>query len=146
MVNLIHNIEIGSLTAATIVSFIVSALWYGPLFGSTWLEYSHLNQKKLEDYRNENKTEKNLIAVVCSFLTALLLLNLINLLHVNFWTDVLYLAFGLWLGWIFTSLLNDFLWSPTKKEVFFINITHHLVNLAAQGLTIYFIERKLRAL
>jgi len=146
MVNLIHSVNFGSLTAATAASFIVSAIWYGPLFGEYWLEYSHLNRKKLEDYKNEHKHEKGFLAVLCSFLVALVISNLQDLLDVKSYCDAAWLAFAIWLGYIFTTLVGNFLWDITKKQVLFVNLAHQLVNLTVQALIIYFIEDRLPAL
>lgn len=129
------------LTICGIVSFLISAIWFGPLFGKVWLEYSHLNQKKMEDIQSEKRGKKLTIAAAGTLLTSVIYSWFIWRCSItSIWELVLFDAL-ICTGFLFTNMLNGVLWGRQKIQTVLINLSYQFVNLLGQGIIILILNR-----
>src|SRR3989344_8789314 len=109
-----------ALIAAGVVSMIVGFVWYGPLFGKTWIKLS--GHKEMGDKKDMPKTYGIMFAA--SLVTAYVLL----VLGANLMT-----AFWIWLGFQATLLLQSVLFEGKSWNLYFLNAGHQLVSLMAMS-------------
>lgn len=115
---------------AALSSFIVGWIWYGPLFGKTWM--------RLHGFSKDDLTEGTLsmpvIMVVNYIATALAALAI-----AMFIGPEANAGFGIFAGimiavfWIGTSRLNDVLYERKPWGLFFINVGYYLVIYVIMG-------------
>ncbi len=122
-----------ALLLSTVASFFISSLWYGPIFGEIWLEYSPFNRKKLEDIRNDNKYLRIAIAILATLFTAFVFEIVIHTVGISNYVELLVLALVVSLGFIGPNMIYDVIWGKTKLINFFINLGYQFVNLLVQG-------------
>lgn len=128
-----------ALFVCTISSFLTSTIWYGPLLGNLWLEYSHLNLKKIEDHQRENKYLKLFIGIAGTLLSTIIYSLLIHNIPIRSISDMVLLA-ALLVGLIGMNAANGVIWGRRKIEYALINLGYQLVNLIVQGLIILILE------
>ena len=125
-----------ALLLSSVASFVISSLWYGPVFGNLWLEYSPFNRKKIEDIRNENKYLRIAIAILATLFTVYIYSIVIHTVGISNYVELLVLALVISLGFIGPNMIYDVIWGKTKLINFFINLGYQFTNLLVQGLII----------
>lgn len=101
---------------ATIIQFVVGALWYSPLlFGKIW---GSVFEMDCSDPELMKKMQKEMMPFyfVQLFLTWLGTASFAGLLPYVVGLSVYHLAFWLWLGFILPILVGSVIWGGTKKK------------------------------
>lgn len=115
---------------AALASFIIGALWYGPLFGKKWMELNGFTKENIQ----EGALSMPVIMVVNYVATALAALAIAMFIGAE--ADA---SFGIFAGimiaifWIGTSRLNDVLYEKKPMGLFWINLGYNLVIYAIMG-------------
>lgn len=115
---------------AALSSFIVGWIWYGPLFGKTWMRLHGFSKDDLI----EGTLSMPVIMVVNYIATALAALAI-----AMFIGPEANAGFGIFAGimiavfWIGTSRLNDVLYERKPWGLFFINVGYYLVIYVIMG-------------
>lgn len=109
-----------ALAAAGVASMVVGFIWYGPLFGKTWMKLT--GKKEMGDKKDMPKTYG--IMFVASMVTAYVL----SVLGADLMT-----AFWIWLGFQATILLNSVFFEGKSWNLYFLNAGHQLVSLLAMS-------------
>lgn len=130
------KLNFGTLGLCCLLSFVISAIWYGPLFGGLWLEYSHFNQKKIEDIQSERKYVKIFIAFLGTFITAAIYSIFIHNLPITEHWELVAFDAVISIGFLFTSMASGVLWGRTRIQCLLINLGYQFVNLLGQGIVI----------
>jgi hypothetical protein len=111
---------------ATVISFFVGWIWYGPLFGKTWMR---LNKIKMSE-KPKGMGKMMLLSFIGTLITATVISILINNLGVSGAVEGFRLVFYLWLGFIAaTTLLGSVLWDGKPWGLFVLNGAYWFVNL-----------------
>lgn len=126
---IISEINFWAVVVAALSSFVIGSLWYGPLFGKTWM--------KLNGFTDENLKEGLSIPAIMGINYAATLLAAFALaLFTGPESDLL---FGAWTGfmvaffWIGTSRLNDVLFERQPLRLFALNAGYYLVVYVIMG-------------
>ena len=127
---ILGNINWLAVIVAALASFIIGWLWYGPLFGNSWM--------KLNGFTKENIQEGGLsmpvILIVNYVATAFAALAIAMFIGAE-----ANAGFGIFAGvmiavfWIGTSRLNDVLYEKKPMGLFWINVGYYLVIYAIMG-------------
>jgi hypothetical protein len=114
---------------AGLIPMITGFLWYGPLFGKQWMKEVGL---KKESMKQPNPVIY-LIMFVGALIQSYVLAHFIS--FANATTTVEGMATGAWaaLGFVATTQLANFLFSGKSKQLYFIDIGYHLLNLLLMG-------------
>ena len=115
-----QNINWTAIIAAGIASMVVGFIWYGPLFGKTWMKLT--GKKEMGDKSKMPMTYG--IMFVGSLVTAYVLSAFGGSLQTAFWA---------WLGFQATLLLGSVLWEGKSWELYCLNASHQLVSLLAMS-------------
>jgi|SRR5882724_6689538 len=121
---------------ATVVNFIIGALWHGPVFGKTWMRLQGFTPESVKSMKL-----KPMQAMILGFISTLVMAFVLALLvgsNLNTAAEALLLAFLLWLGFIVTTLAGSVLWEGRSVKLFLFNIAYQFVALAATALVLAF--------
>jgi hypothetical protein len=115
---------------AALSSFIIGWIWYGPLFGKSWMRLHGFTEKDLK----EGSLSMPVIMIVNYIATALAALAI-----AMFIGPEANAGFGIFAGlmiavfWIGTSRLNDVLYERKPWGLFFINVGYTLIIYVIMG-------------
>jgi hypothetical protein len=112
------------LIVITIASFIFGFLWYGPLFGKTWMQ---LMGKKMEDCQGKKPPVSSmLLTLLGTFLTVWVLAFV---LHRPENPCGALVALFAWMGYQIPILLGSVTWEDKPWKLFALNAAFYLLNL-----------------
>lgn len=105
---------------ATIVQFILGAVWYSPLmFGKWWMEImecTHLSKEELEKLQKEMFPFYGLQFLLTLLSTYVLMMFVYYLGLANVGFHAYGVAGWIWLGFIFPTQVAGVIWANTKKK------------------------------
>jgi uncharacterized protein YacL len=119
------NVNYLAVLVATIASFVVGMLWYGPLFGKTW--------QKLSGFKKKGHLSAQVsmsIGFVLGLVNAYVLAMFASLFHIVNVPGALTLAFWIWLGFNMPLTAGAWIWEGKPFKLFALNTVHSLVSLA----------------
>ena len=123
---------------SAIVSMVLGFLWYGPLFGKTWMSLSGITPDKIEAAKAKGMTKGYILSFIGSLLMAYVLAH--SLFFASFYLKVSGISAGLmagvwnWLGFIAPVTLGSVLWDGKPWKLWFLNNAYYLVNLLIMGI------------
>ena len=126
------NINYLAVLAGAVVSMIIGFLWYGPLFGKTWMNL--MGFKKEDIAKTKNMGLRYFVMFVGT-----LIMNYVLALFVDYSGATTILGgalagFWLWLGFIATVTLGIVLWENKSFKLYLLNSGHYLVALVVMGI------------
>jgi hypothetical protein len=125
-----------AILAATVICFIVGAVWYGFLFAKQWMKYANLSK----DGDKNTPYGVFLIPPTAALISTIIIAHTGYITHVfygiNFLTATLTSAIILWLGFSFTTLVVNNVFESRPWQLLVINSGYTLVLAIAAGLTI----------
>ncbi|OIO63207.1 MAG: hypothetical protein AUJ47_06425 [Candidatus Marinimicrobia bacterium CG1_02_48_14] len=129
------SVNYWAVLVSALVFFGLGALWYGPLFGKSWMKAMGINPDDAAKMQAETNMVKSFgIMLVASFIASLATAHIIGYMLVVFpapsalsvaWTS----AFWLWLGYSFTYILTAPAFENRPWSYVFINGGYWLVGL-----------------
>lgn len=103
--------------AAAVLAMVVSAVWYGPLFGNQWLRIIGADSEDLAARKKMQKEATPLYAI--QFLITLLQVYILAY-FIKGWSDVsgIEAALWIWLGFVMPTVAAAAMWTtePTKHK------------------------------
>lgn len=132
-----NSINFWPIIVATIVSFIISAVWYSSaLFGKEWMSLAGLNDKDISDAKARGVIKlyiAQFLATLISFCILAFIVSVTSSITVG---DGALLGFIIWLGFIAVDALQKYLWEKKPLKLIMINSVVTLVNLVIGGMII----------
>jgi hypothetical protein len=128
-----NSINYWAVLVAALSSFVVGWIWYGPLFGKTWMRLHGFTEKEL----TESNISMPVVMGVNYIATALAALAIA--LFIGSEANA---GFGIFAGlmiavfWIGTSRLNDVLFEKKPWGLFFINAGYNVAIYVIMGAVI----------
>ncbi len=125
---------------AGVSNMVIGFLWYGPLFGKPWMKYVGFTPEKLK------KAQKNMgptygLMFVSALVMAYALFHFIWYAAPGSYTLFIAVktAVWAWLGFIATTILSGFMFSPERKsyKLYFIDAGYYLAALVVMAVIIY---------
>jgi len=114
------SINILSVLAASITSFIFGFIWYGPLFGKTWAKENRLK------YDGSGFSFDKLFY---QLLTVLLTVIVLEILFIGSFYQGLCLILLVWVGFMLSNRFGSMIWMKQSWVLFFIDSIYYLANL-----------------
>ena len=122
-----------SVLVASVASFFIGFLWYGPLFGKEW---RRLMKFSVKDMKKMKMTPRN--AMVLGFTSTLVMVYVLALFievaNPSTLLEGVMISFWIWLGFIATNTLGTVLWEDKPLSLYFLNNCYNLVNLLVAAL------------
>ena len=118
---------------AAIASMAVGFVWYGPLFGKSWIALSGITPDKMEGMKKKGMTKTYVIGLIMLFLMAYVLATngYVWQAYMSFsgLNAAFNLAFWPWLGFFVPLLVGGVLWEGKPWKLFALNAGYYLVTL-----------------
>lgn len=122
------EINYGGILLAAVINFAFGALWYGPLFGKTWMHLAGLSH---DDMKSMKLTARQamVLGFVSAFIFTFVLSYLVGATGAAGIPETLALAVWIWLGFVVTTLAGGVLWENKSVKLFGFNIFYQLISL-----------------
>ena len=113
-----YPMEINSIAVivATILAQAVGFVWYSPmLFFKKWATLSGFSESDLNESKNKGMAKTLTLSVLSTLIMVYVMAYLIDVLVIITVKKAVVLTFLVWLGFIATTNIHEFLWSPKPK-------------------------------
>ena len=124
----IENLNWLSVIVAALSAFVLGGIWYGPLFGKSWMIEFNINE---EDIKNGNPAKKFGLAFILTFIASFMLELFIGPV-----ADITYGAiagFFAGFGWVATFVGILYLFEMRSLKAFIINAGYCVLSLTIMG-------------
>ena len=123
--------------AAAIANMVIGSVWYGPLFGKTWMQLSGITPEKIDAVKGMGMGKSYVIAfagsLVMSFVLAHLLVFASAYYKVSGMPAGLMTGFWNWLGFVAPVTLGMVLWEGKPWKLWVLLNGYYLVSLLIMG-------------
>jgi len=124
----VGNINLLSVIVATLSSFLIGGIWYGPLFGKAWMKEFNFTE---EDLKKRSIPKTFGFSILLAFIAA------INLeMFIGSEADFTFGAmagFFAGIGWVATFLGILYLFEMQSLKAYFINAGYCIISLTIMG-------------
>ena len=127
------NVNIVAVLVAAVVSTILGALWYGPLFGRTWMRLSGLGKAKPNQMKKKGMGKSYFLNFIATLVTAYVLAVFVVLAGATTIGTGVIVGFWVWLGFVATLTLGSVLWEGKSVNLYWLNNAYGLINLAVMA-------------
>lgn len=128
------SVNILSVIVAAFANFILGFLWYGPLFGKTWIKLMKFSEKEMNEAKKKGMAKQLVVSFISSLVMAYILAYFIQVLFYVELTAIIFLAFLIWLGFIATMTLSSVLWEGKSLRLYVLNNSYNLISLILMAL------------
>jgi len=122
---------------AAVASMMIGFLWYGPLFGKTWMALSGISQTSIDPSKKKGMNTLYALAfcgsIVMSFVLAHALVFASSYLQVSGISAGLMAGLWNWLGFIAPVTLGAVLWEGRTWKLWMFNNAYYIVTLCVMG-------------
>lgn len=119
---------------ATVVYFILGAIWYTFLFGKIWMKAMKVTKKDVENAKKKGMAKSYIYNFISNFIMVYVLAVFVGLAGASTLMEGIYVGFLVWLGFFVTTAIGGILWENKTVELFLINVGYNLVGLAISGI------------
>jgi hypothetical protein len=117
-----------SVLVASIASFVLGMLWYGPLFGKYWMKMMGFTKDSIKKMKLTPAKAMSL-GFIITIIMAYVLAHFVKYLDATTFTDAAQLAFWLWIGIQIPLAIGSFLWEGKSFQLFIFNAAYRLVEI-----------------
>jgi hypothetical protein len=129
-----YDVNYLAVLVSAIAAMLIGALWYSPLlFGKIWIKSMKFTKKDLDKAKEKGMAKSYAIGFVAVLISAFVLSNVINAMRASTLLDGALIGFWVWLGFVATVMLNMVLWDSKPVQLYLVNVSYYLVNLAVMG-------------
>jgi hypothetical protein len=128
--NMMANANLLAILVAAATGFLIGGLWYGPLFGKTWMAEHGFTEEQL---RSSNMLKIYGLTFAFSVLSAMFFGHLLAFFATNT-RSTLMISVGVPLGYIIPAIGTNYLFSRKSGRLFAIDAGYWIVFYAAMGL------------
>lgn len=132
---MIFTVDPWAVLAASLIPLLLGSFWYSPaLFGNHWLRLTAANITGFKDARTALT-----VAFLGSYAASLVMSFVVAVLVVNLFVidafDGITLGFLVWLGFVATTSVPEYLFGGTKRPftLYLMTSAYHLLSLVLMG-------------
>jgi hypothetical protein len=115
---------------ASIASIILGFVWYGPLFGKSWMKEVGWTPQKMKKISKKPMGPTYFLMAVSTLVSVLVLKTILFSFPFGQSTTLCYAVILVWIGFFVPLSLSAVLWEAKSWKLFFINASYYLVNLS----------------
>ncbi|TMI76544.1 MAG: DUF1761 domain-containing protein [Bacillati bacterium ANGP1] len=119
-----------AIVVAAIAQFIIGWIWYGPLFGKTWMSMMGMSQQSMS---REGMGKTMVLTFIGSLVTAAVLSMLVGWMGAKTLSTGIAAGFWAWLGFVATVTLGGVLFAKMSWNLYILNNAYQLISLAVMG-------------
>lgn len=117
---------------SVIITMIIGAIWYGPLFGKKWMGMLGYTKEKMESMKKNTNMPLNYgIQAVGSLVMAYVLSQILGFADAATVNDGFIIAFWVWAGFVAPVMLGKVLWEGKSWSLYALDVAYYLVILLA---------------
>lgn len=117
-----NTISIWPILVASIVAFVIGAIWYSPLlFGKEWMALIGATEKDVAEAKAKGMTKSYIVQFIITVITFIVLSFAITSLNIDSAKNGAFLALIAWIGFIVPGTVGGMLWE--KRSLKFALIT-----------------------
>lgn len=125
------NVNYLAVVVAAAVSMALGAFWYAPgVMGKAWLE---MIGKKESSLRGGDTGKKYGLMAVAALFTAYVMAHFVSYAGATSVAEGLQTGFWLWLGFVITTNLGDYLFAGRPIKLYYLNMGYHLLSFMVMG-------------
>jgi hypothetical protein len=118
---------------AAVISMVIGSIWYGPLFGKTWMKLQGCTIKDIEKAKQKGMAILYFVNFIGALVLAYVLGYLMILTGMESVVGGVQLGILIWVGFISTVGLGIVLWEGKPFKLYVLVMGYWLVNLALAG-------------
>ena len=125
------DLNYAAIIVSVIASMILGMIWYSPaMFGNMWMKLSGL---KKEDIKKEEANKGMFASAVAALVMVAVLSQFVILTRANTFDEGAKVAFWLWLGFVATVGVSEYIYTKRPAKLFVINMGYHLASMLLMG-------------
>ena len=122
------TVNIWGIIVASIVAFIIGALWYSPLlFGKEWMSLIGMNDRDITAAKNKGMTKYYIIQLIVTLITFTVLGFAIAGLSITTAQDAGFIGLLAWIGFVVPGAVGSLIWERRPFKLIVINSVGTLV-------------------
>jgi hypothetical protein len=122
-------VNLWAVVVAAIINIILGSLWYGPLFGKTWMGYAGYTEKDMKGAEYSSMAKSYVGMYIAAYVMAYVLAWVLSSLAIATVSGALVAAFVLWLGFVAATQIAGVLFERKPWGYFFLTTLYYLVVL-----------------
>ena len=122
-----------AVVVSAVASMVVGMLWYGPLFGKSWMTMTGITKESMKTMAL-SPAKAMALGLVNALIMAYVLGYYVVALGAIGVVEALMLAFWTWLGFVATTQISGFLWEGKPIKLFLLNTAYSLVTYSVMAL------------
>jgi len=126
---MVYTINYIGVLLSAVGSFAIGFLWFGPIFGKTWMKLMNFSLEQMEEGKKKGMVKPMLLSLISCFVTAFIFFTLAEATFIIGFSEALCLAVLIWLGFSAPIFLNSVLWDGKSWKLFWLNSLHILATL-----------------
>ncbi len=128
------SINLLAVLVAAVVHIVLGFLWYGPVFGKTWMGLMGLNQKDLEKKKKDAHMGKSYaIMIIGTLVMSYVLAHFVDYTDATTFLLGMQAGFWIWLGFVAPVTLSSVLWEGKSWKLYLLNNAYNLLGLVIAG-------------
>ena len=127
------NVNYSAVLVCGIISMVLGALWYGPLFSKKWIAYMDFTPEQIETGKKKGMTTSYLVNFIGALVMAYVLSHIIDFAQAETVSRGLQTGFWVWLGFVATVSLGSVLWEGRPTGLYILNNAYQLLALLING-------------
>ena len=121
-----------AIIAAAASNMVIGFIWYGPLFGKTWLALVGKTEEEIRKSGNQAFSYGG--AFISALVTAYVLTYIVQFAQADTLTEAVQVGFMVWLGFTVATKSMSVIFEGTRKKLYALNVGYDLVALVAQAI------------
>ncbi len=127
-----------AILVSAIVTMILGALWFGPVFGSEWQRLMGFSEERMAAFRTKGLANLYVIqalgALVMSYVLEHAIVFAGSYLMINGIPAGLMIGFSCWFGFIAPVTIGSVLWEGKPLKLWYISSGYYLVSFLLMGM------------
>jgi hypothetical protein len=122
------TVDFWAIVVASIVAFIIGALWYSPLlFGKQWMSLIGMKERDIEIAKEKGMTKLYIVQFIITLITFTVLGFAISSLSITSARDAGFIGLLAWVGFIVPGAMGSLIWERKPFKLIMINSIGTLV-------------------
>lgn len=122
--------------AAAVLNMAIGALWYGPVFGRSWMSLTGLTESDIEKAKEKGMGRLYLAGFAGALVMSYVLAHIIDFAQATTLAGGAVGGIWIWLGFIAPVLLGTVLWEGKPVRLYLLNTAYYLVALTVMGIVL----------
>ncbi|MBI4895479.1 MAG: DUF1761 domain-containing protein [Candidatus Aenigmarchaeota archaeon] len=122
------SVNLLAVLVAAIASFIIGFLWYGPLFGKSWIKMMGWTPKQTAEARKKGMAKSAVVGFISGLVISFVLANIIKFSGALSLIEGLAIGFLVWIGFVAAIMLGSVLWEGRDIKLYVLNVSCYLVS------------------